>query len=181
MTESEDCKTNRFEIRRGYEPGLIGRVGELHGRYYAAAWGVRAAFEILMTREFCDFVEHYESDRDTVLSAHMGGELIGSISIIGGRQSTDNAQLRFFIVDPEYQGHGVGKALLAAALEWCRKRGFREVFLWTVDHLPQSRHLYEKAGFRVTMRCTDDRYTAPLESLKLEFRLDPSHSKAGAD
>jgi hypothetical protein len=24
-----------IEVRRGYEPGLIGRVGELHGRYYA--------------------------------------------------------------------------------------------------------------------------------------------------
>ena len=24
-----------IEIRRGYEPGLIGRAAELHGRYYA--------------------------------------------------------------------------------------------------------------------------------------------------
>jgi hypothetical protein len=35
------------EIHRGYEPGLIGRVGELHGRYYAATRGVGAGFEAM--------------------------------------------------------------------------------------------------------------------------------------
>jgi hypothetical protein len=48
----------------------------------------------------------------------------------------------------------------------------RKIFLWTVDHLPQSRRLYEQAGFRVTVECTDDRYTAPLESLKMELAFD---------
>jgi GNAT superfamily N-acetyltransferase len=161
-----------WEIRRGYEPGLVGRVGELHGRYYATAWGVAAPFEIMMTRELCDFIEHYDPERDIVLSAYLAEVLIGSISILGGRTATDDAQLRFFLVDPKYQGRGAGNALLKAALEWCRERGFRRVFLWTVDHLPESRHLYEKAGFRVTMRCADNRYTAPLESLKMEYRVD---------
>lgn len=171
MTGLSAVTTEHLEIRRGYEPGLIGRVGELHGRYYAAAWGVSAPFEIMMTREFCDFIEHYDPQRDIVLSAYLDEVLIGSISILG-RASTADAQLRFFLVDPKYQGRGAGKALLKAALEWCRKRKFRSVFLWTVDHLPESRHLYEKAGFRVTMRCADDRYTVPLESLKMEYRVD---------
>ena len=112
MTESQSATHNVLEIRRGYEPGLVGRVGELHGRYYAAAWGVAAPFEIMMTREFCDFIEHYDPERDTVLSPHVGGVLIGSISIVGGKPGTEDAQLRFFLVDPKYQGHGAGKALL---------------------------------------------------------------------
>ena len=41
-----------IEIRRGYEPGLIGRAAELHGRYYAEAWGSGAPFESLIAREF---------------------------------------------------------------------------------------------------------------------------------
>ena len=178
MTEPQNAAPASVEFRRGYQPGLIGRVGELHGRYYAAAWGVGAAFEIMMTREFCEFIEHYDPDRDIVVSAHLGGVLIGSISIVGERAGTGRAQLRFFLVDPKYQGHGAGKALLNTALEWCRERGFRKVFLWTVDHLPRSRQLYEQAGFRVTSRCTDDRYTAPLESLKMECSLE---SKANQD
>jgi GNAT superfamily N-acetyltransferase len=133
---------------------------------------------VMMTREFCDFIERYHPERDIVLSAHIGGVLIGSISVVGGKPGTDGAQLRFFAVDPKYQGRGAGKALLKAALKWCQECGFHKIFLWTVDRLPQSRHLYEKAGFRVTMRCTDNRYTVPLESLKMECTAD---SKAEQD
>jgi GNAT superfamily N-acetyltransferase len=160
-----------IEIRHGYEPGLIGRVGELHGRFYAGAWGSGAPFEILMIREFCDFIEHYDPDKDLVLSAHIDGVLVGSISIIGRNQGPNGVQLRFFIVDPACHGRGVGDNLLTTALDWCRKCGFLKVFLWTVDHLPQSRGLYEKAGFRVTERCPDDRYTVHRDNLKMELTL----------
>jgi GNAT superfamily N-acetyltransferase len=159
------------EIHRGYEPGLIGRVGELHGRYYATAWGSGAPFELLMTREFCDFIEHYDPEKDLVLSSHISGVLVGSISILGQNPGPDGVQLRFFLVDPAYHGRGAGKVLLSTALEWCRERGFRKIFLWTVDHLPQSRGLYEKAGFRVTERCPDDRYTVHRDNLKMELTL----------
>ncbi|MGB7849176.1 MAG: GNAT family N-acetyltransferase [Candidatus Acidiferrum sp.] len=160
-----------IEIHRGYEPGLVGRVAELHGRYYAAAWGSGAPFELLMTREFCDFIEHYDPERDLVLSSHISGALVGSISILGQNPSPDGVQLRFFIVDPAYHGRGAGKVLLSTVLEWCRERRFRKIFLWTVDHLPQSRTLYEKAGFRVTERCPDDRYTVHRDNLKMELAL----------
>jgi GNAT superfamily N-acetyltransferase len=157
-------------IHRGYEPGLIGRVGELHGRYYAQAWGSGAPFEMLVTREFCEFIEHYDPGRDLVLSAHIDGVMAGSISMLG--RSADEVQLRFFIVDPAYHGRGAGKALLTDALAWSRERGFRKVFLWTVDGLPQSFGLYQKAGFRVTERCPDDRYTVLRDNLKMELTLD---------
>jgi GNAT superfamily N-acetyltransferase len=161
-----------IEIHRGYEPGLVGRVGELHGRYYATAWGSGAPFELLITREFCDFIEQYDAQKDLVLSAHISGVLVGSISMIGRKPGPDGAQLRFFLVDPAYHGRGAGKALLTAALEWCRERGFRKIFLWTVDHLAQSRGLYEKVGFRVTERCPDDRYTVHHDNLKMELTLE---------
>lgn len=168
--QSQEMQTD-LEIHRGYEPGLIGRVGELHGRYYAGAWGSGAPFEIMMTREFCDFIERYDPEKDLVLSAHIGGALIGSISILGQNPGADGVQLRFFLVDPAYQGRGAGKVLLSEALDWCRGSGFRKIFLWTVDHLEQSRGLYEKVGFRVTERCTDDRYTVQRDNLKMELSL----------
>ena len=48
MTHSDVTPT--IVLRPGYEPGVIGRIGELHGRYYAAAWGSGAAFEIQVLR-----------------------------------------------------------------------------------------------------------------------------------
>ena len=60
MAQRQDAVQGRLAIHVGYEPGLIGRVGELHGRYYATAWGIGAR---LMTREFCDFIERYDPER----------------------------------------------------------------------------------------------------------------------
>jgi GNAT superfamily N-acetyltransferase len=161
----------RIEIHEGYEPGLVGRVAELHGRYYAAAWGSGAPFEILVAREFCDFIEYYDPESDLVLSAHLDGKIIGSIAILGRNLGPDGVQLRFFIVDPGYHGRGAGKALLGQSLDWCRRRGFLNVFLWTVESLPQSRALYEKAGFRVKERCPDARYTVHRDNIKMKLSM----------
>lgn len=158
-------------IRQGYEPGLIGRVAELHGCYYADAWGSGAPFEALIAREFAEFLEGYDPRHDLVLTANRDGRCIGSISIYGRRRLPEGAQLRFFIVDPACHGCGAGKALLAQALAWCREQRIPRVFLWTVDGLPASRRLYEKAGFRVTERVPDDRYTVIRDNLRLELAL----------
>jgi GNAT superfamily N-acetyltransferase len=163
------AELSRIELHRGYEPGLVGRVSELHGRFYATAWGSGAPFEIMMARDFCDFIEHYDPEKDLVLSSHISGVMVGSISILGQNPEPDGVQLRFFLVDPAYQGRGAGRVLLSTALDWCRERNFRKIFLWTVDHLTQSRRMYEQAGFRVTERCPDDRYTILRDNLKMEL------------
>lgn len=163
------------EIVAGYLPGLVGKVAELHGRYYAEVWKCGAPFEILIAREFSEFLEHYDPDRDLVLSARTEGRLIGSITLIGRQNSPDGVQLRFFIVDPAFHGLGVGKDLLLAALDWCRARNYRRVFLWTVDNLPRSRRLYEKNGFRVVENVPDDRYTVMHHNLKMVLDLDQDH------
>lgn len=150
----------------------------MHGRYYAQAWGSGADFEIQIARDASGFVERYDSACDLILSALVDGEIVGCLSVLGAHPGPEGPQLRFFIVDPRHHGHGIGTALLTAALAWCRERGFRRAFLWTVDHLPQSRHLYEKAGFRIVERCRDDRYTVALENLKMVLSLDP---KPGQD
>ena len=159
-------------IRRGYVPGLIGRVAELHGSYYAAAWGAGAPFEALVAREFGEFIEGSDDRHDLALSAFRDERLIGAISVVGRRLLPQGAQLRFFIVDPACHGCGAGKALLAQALAWCREQKLPRVFLWTVDGLPASRRLYEKAGFRVTERAPDDRYTVLRDNLRLELDLE---------
>ncbi|MGE4298693.1 MAG: GNAT family N-acetyltransferase [Desulfovibrionaceae bacterium] len=162
-----------WTMRTGYVPGLIGRVGELHGRYYASIWNSGAPFEILVLRHLCDFMDRYDPAVDLVLSAHDGNVLAGSIAIVGrpDPKEGDGAQLRFFIVDPAFHGRGMGKGLLHAALDWCRERGVAKLFLWTVDNLPESRGLYESVGFRVVERVPDDRYTVIRDNLRLELVL----------
>ncbi len=156
-------------LRQGYEPGAIGRIVELHGRYYDRVWGSGAAFEILIAREVSEFIEHYDPDQNLLLTAHQGGAMIGSLALVGRTPEPGRAQLRFFIVDEACRRCGAGKALLDAGLAWCRERGFSGVFLWTVDNLAESRRMYERAGFAVTERVPDARYTALQDTLKMEL------------
>lgn len=158
-------------ICSGYVPGLVGWVSGVHGAYYAGAWGSGAPFEIQMAREFSEFIEQFDGQRDLVLSAHLDGRIVGAVAVLGSPPTAEGAQLRFFIVDPACQGQGAGSRLLTTALEWCRAQGHEKVFLWTVDGLPQSRHLYEKTGFCIVERHWDDRYTVPREALKMVLDL----------
>ena len=173
MTQSDVTPT--IVLRSGYEPGVIGRIGELHGRYYAAAWGSGAAFEIQMLRALCAFVEEYDPLTHVLLTAHAGGVLIGSAAVIRFQENR-RAQLRWVIVDPAWQGRGAGRALLQSALDWCRERGVEICFLWTVEGLPTSRAMYERAGFRVVERVEDARYSVPRTSIRMELTLWPAAS-----
>ncbi|BAY49357.1 GCN5-related N-acetyltransferase [Scytonema sp. HK-05] len=158
----------------GYQPGCIGRITELHGLYYSQCWGVGADWEIIVAREFCDFCEQYNTEHDLLVTAIADNRLIGSVAIVGDAGSsdhTDGARLRWFIVDPAYQGRGIGKTLLKQAIDFSRRKAFPKVYLWTVDKLPQSRHLYESIGFHVVAQEVDARYSTPLLSLKMEKKL----------
>jgi N-acetylglutamate synthase-like GNAT family acetyltransferase len=157
-------------LRSGYQPGVIGRIGELHGRYYAVAWGSGAAFEMQVLRRLCDFLEHDNPRTHVLLTAHAGDTLIGSAAV-QCVPDPRRAQLRFVIVDPAWHGRGAGRALLDAALAWCREHDVETVFLWTVEGLPASRTMYERAGFHVVERVEDARYSLPLVSLRLELVL----------
>jgi GNAT superfamily N-acetyltransferase len=162
--------TPAIVVRSGYEPGIIGRIGELHGRYYATAWGSGAAFEMQVVRGLCDFIEAYDPRTHVLLTAHAGDVLIGSAAVLAFPES-GRAQLRYVIVDPAWQGRGAGRALLQAALAWCRARGVATCFLWTVEGLPASRTMYERAGFRAVERVDDARYTVPRTSVRMELPL----------
>jgi GNAT superfamily N-acetyltransferase len=139
------------EIRRGYQPGAIGRIVELHGTYYAAHWGFGAFFEARMARELGEFVDRFDPQRDGLWTAVVAGRIAGSIAIDGTRAGDSEALLRWFILDTGLRGRGTGRRLLDEAVGFCRRSGHRRVALWTFSGLDAARRLYEEAGFRLTV------------------------------
>lgn len=55
-------------------------------------------------------------------------------------------------VHPSYRGNGIGEALMKAAEDWARQRGFNELASDTTPDNLRSIHLHKKIGFAETER-----------------------------
>ena len=137
------------EIRRGYFPGSIGLVLELHARYYHAHWGFGVLFEAQLARGLAEFFGRYDELRDGFWTAAVSGRVEGSITIDGAHAADTGAHLRWFIMSDALRGKGVGTRLIHTAIDVCRVKKYRCVFLRTFAGLDAARHLYEKMGFRL--------------------------------
>jgi len=152
----------------GYVPGVVGRMIEMHGLYYARAWGAGAVFETLMAREIGDFVQEYDPERELLLSASVDERIMGSIAILRPEPGEEGARLRWFLLDPGCQGRGIGSELLSRSLRFARSR-YPTCYLWTVTGLPASMHMYEKVGFKPVKHEVDTRYGLELKSVRLDL------------
>ena len=133
----------------GYYPGVVGEITRLHATYYAAHWGFDHSFETQVGRELSEFVAAYNPAQDGLWAAAGAHRLAGAVAIDGSTWAAEGARLRWFIVDPEHQGRGLGRVLLGEALSFCREARFPRVFLWTFRGLDAARSLYERAGFQL--------------------------------
>jgi len=133
-------------VHKGYLPTAIGRVVELHARFYSALVGFGLPFEAKVARELAEFCERYD-DCDGFWLLLQDGVVEGAIAIDGAHAQQNGAHLRWFIVSDKLRGTGAGTALLSAAMDFCDSRQYPRIHLWTFDGLSAARHLYEKFGF----------------------------------
>ncbi len=142
----------------GYIPGAIGRVTELHATYYNEHWGFDLNFESQVAMELSEFLIRFDEVYDGFWVATLDGLIVGSVAIDGSNSSTEGARLRWFITVPEYQGRGIGKALLWEAIKFCKRADLSPVYLWSFAGLDAARHLYEECGFTLCKEHKDNRW-----------------------
>jgi GNAT superfamily N-acetyltransferase len=160
-----------FEIFRGYHPGSLGRVAELHGQYYHQHWNFGLYFEAKVATELAEFLEHYDPQRDGFWTAVQDGRVEGSIAIMGQNAHKDGAHLRWFIVSDALRGKGAGKRLIDTALDFCRGAGYKRVYLWTFEGLDAARYLYEKTGFRLAEQRKGSRWGKEVNEQRFALEL----------
>lgn len=134
-------------LEKGYRPGAIGRVAQLHAEYYHRHWGFGLFFEAKVASELADFFRRCDASRDAFWAAVVDGRLEGAIVIDGSETAGPEAHLRWFIVSDALRGQGVGNRLIETAMDFCRSKRYPGVYLWTFEGLGAARHLYEKHGF----------------------------------
>ena len=135
-------------VVEGYRPGCIGDVTSLHARFYAHHAGFGVYFERKVATELAAFDESLPAP-DKALWLVMDGErTLGSLAIDGDAK-TRVAHLRWFIIDDTLRGSGVGRQLMARAMDFVDAH-YDETYLWTFKSLDAARHLYESFGFTLT-------------------------------
>jgi ribosomal protein S18 acetylase RimI-like enzyme len=158
--------TIRCELR----PGDVGLLIHMHGWIYANECGYNHRFEGYVCHTFHDFLEHYSPDKDRLWFAEADGKMIGAIAIVG--RSPDKAQLRWFILHPEYRGRGLGRRLMSDALEYCKATGYKEVFLETTEEQQAAIKMYVSAGFRKVAEVQNHTWGKVLTEQTYELNLD---------
>ena len=156
---------------RGYFPGEVGKITELHAVYYHENWGFDVTFETQVGGELSEFVRRFDGHRDGLWVAVKKDEFAGAIAIDGVDAFGEGARLRWFIVDPQFQGSGIGKLLMTRAIAFCREKGFPKVYLWTFKGLEEARRLYEAADFHLTEESQIDQWGQMITEQKYELDL----------
>jgi len=159
----------KAEVRiRQSEPGDAGYVAYMHGKYYNEHHGFIGKSEYYFIKHLADFVNNPEGSRLWIAESADG--IAGCIAIV--RVDDKTAQLRWFLVEPKYQGMGIGSTLIETALDFCRDNGFECVFLWTFKGLDAARRLYDKAGFELTEEKPNSEWSSTeIIEQKMELRL----------
>jgi GNAT superfamily N-acetyltransferase len=157
-------------IQQGYIPGCIGRIAEMHGRYYADLVGFGVEFEAKVARELAEFCQRFVIGVDGLWTAQIDGVVHGAIVIDAAHGDTHGAHLRWFITSNEIRGRGLGNKLLISALEFCDEKRYDRVYLWTFEGLSAARHLYQKFGFRLVHQQLGRQWGREMNEQRFERR-----------
>ena len=160
-----------FQTATGYQPGIVGRVTQLHAQYYAAHWGFDQFFETKVATELSNFISHYDATRDCIWSAWVNGNIEGSITIDGSSEQEHSAHLRWFILSEQLRGVGAGNVLLRQAVQFCEREKFQSIYLWTFKGLDSARHLYEKYGFQLTQEQPGSQWGSNVIEQRFEVKF----------
>lgn len=143
-----------FSIRQG-RTGDLGLCFQRQVTAYKEEFGFTNVFETYFSEGLPVFLKEFDPQRDRLWVAETDGVPVGWVAIHHTDEEPGRAKLRWFFVDREARGHGLGGRLVRTAVDFSRDAGYHGVFLWTVDILDSARRLYERAGFTLTEE-TDD-------------------------
>lgn len=156
-------------LRSELRAGDVGELIQLHGWIYEKECGYNYVFEGYVCKTFYDFYQNYSPNKDKFWLAEVSGKIVGAIAIVG--HSETRAQLRWFILHPDYRGIGLGSRLLNEAIQYCRDKGYTNVFLETTEDQKTAVAMYRKAGFKKVKEFENNAWGKSLVEQNYELEL----------
>ncbi len=165
---------DEISIRTTLLPGDLGYVTYLHGALYQKEYGYGVSFEAYVAQGFYEFNKNFDADLDRVWIAEHGGKIVGFVLLM--HREPGEAQLRYFILNPEYRGIGLGKKLSLLYMEWLVSKGFKRSYLWTTHELVAAADIYRKMGFTLSEELPSEAFGKPLFEQRYDLVLENSQT-----
>ena len=157
---------NEIIIRTTLRPGDIGYISHLHGIIYNREYQYGNEFEVYVANGLIEFYNNYDPKRDCLWICEHLKSIIGFMLLMHRTERV--AQLRFFLLQPEYRGIGLGNKLMLLYIAFLKSHEYKSAYLWTTNELPVAAHLYMKYGFRLT----EEKSSSHLGKPVIEQRYD---------
>jgi peptidyl-dipeptidase Dcp len=110
--------------------------------------GFGIGFEMYCFTAMQEFYENYDPEKDRMWICEHHKTIIGSLLLM--HRDNNSSQLRFFYIDKEYRGIGLGKKLMQLFVDFLKEKGYQSSYLWTVKGLDAAGSLYTRHGFILT-------------------------------
>ncbi|TAK54528.1 MAG: GNAT family N-acetyltransferase, partial [Bacteroidetes bacterium] len=115
-------------IRTTLRPGDIGYIIYLHGALYKQEYNYGIEFETYVAQGLCEFYKQYNPEKDRVWICEHESKVVGFVLLMNRGEA---AQLRYFILLPEYRGIGLGNKLMNLYMNFMKESGYTSSYLWT--------------------------------------------------
>jgi len=159
---------DEISIRTELCSGDIGYVIHLHGALYAKEYGYGLQFESYVAKGLAEFYEKYDPERNRVWVCEHNSRVVGFVLLMDRGTA---AQLRYFLIEPEYRGIGLGSKLLKLYMEFLRQCDYKASYLWTTHELSTAALLYKRLGFNLTEEKESTAFGKPLREQRYDLVL----------
>ncbi|KYG28120.1 GNAT family N-acetyltransferase [Alkalihalobacillus trypoxylicola] len=115
-----------------------------HYELYNQEFGYDLSFRDFVESKVNGFIKRSDSN-EMIFILEIDKKNSGSVSINKLNETT--AQLGLFLVEPNARGTGFGRKLIETSINFCKEKGYKNIYLWTNSELQSARRIYEKFGF----------------------------------
>ena len=160
---------NDIIIRNEIHAADVGYIIYLHGKFYKQEYDYGIEFEMYVAKGLVEFFEKYDDKKDRIWLCEYENKIIGSLVVM--HRENHSAQLRYFLIKPEFRRLGLGKKLMELLLNFLKESHYNSCFLWTTNEQKFASNLYKKSGFVLTEEKFSNTFGKRVKEQRYDLRI----------